>query len=563
MSALRENTQLYDYLTQHYSTTHYRFEKFFGHSFPYKKLDLDSITDLKLDNIENLSGIEDLPNLRSIEVKGLSDLSTLEKCPSLSEIKADLPEDHVNIDSILNLSQKEGIKKCEFYGRGIHSITSDKAKQFGNNSILSYDSLAKMTPEQFSKVQSRFEEIHSLIKPEMSEVEKVETIYRHLLPPDFQYDWNNHQTGSNGYLVNNTMYGPLVEHKGVCSGIAQALEHALRNEGLEAVSCGGWANTQPTAGDSHQWNQVKVDGQWYNLDLTNDYDLKSWRFFMKSDIDRDWTECHYADKEDKYEPTHDCTSTKYDDVYREDPKQRELRELRQQREKIIQQKINTPLSSIDDPEYIEYRTKVNKLLENKPEDEYLRSQFILYKNPEQQDRCYHTIQTAKEGQPPQTLLSQDFEYSDKFKKGMLEPSVIDFSRRNNINTISVTLADQPNRHVQPLKYSNAQPTSAQSSSEVLCNVNLMSENNNMIAINNIDQTFAQQIQYQAPQISPDIFLQQQAQFSQMQMSQAGPVLSLTMGSGTSIGGFINVLLISMIIGLIIGIGIVFGIMILG
>ena len=106
MSALRENTQLYDYLTQHYSTTHYRFEKFFGHSFPYKKLDLDSITDLKLDNIENLSGIEDLPNLRSIEVKGLSDLSTLEKCPSLSEIKADLPEDHVNIDSILNLSQK-------------------------------------------------------------------------------------------------------------------------------------------------------------------------------------------------------------------------------------------------------------------------------------------------------------------------------------------------------------------------------------------------------------------------------------------------------------------------
>lgn len=51
MSALSENTQLYEYLTQHYSTTHYRFERIFGHSFPYKKLDLESITDLKLDAI--------------------------------------------------------------------------------------------------------------------------------------------------------------------------------------------------------------------------------------------------------------------------------------------------------------------------------------------------------------------------------------------------------------------------------------------------------------------------------------------------------------------------------
>lgn len=71
------------------------------------------------------------------------------------------------------------------------------------------------------------------------------------------------------------MYGPLVEGKGVCSGIASALETVLQNAGLDAVACGGWANTKPTAGDAHQWNQVKVDGQWYNLDLTNDYDLKS------------------------------------------------------------------------------------------------------------------------------------------------------------------------------------------------------------------------------------------------------------------------------------------------
>lgn len=548
MSTLSENTQLYEYLTQHYSTTHYRFEKLFGHSFPYKKLELDSITDLKLDGIEDLRGLEELPQLRSVEVKGVSDLSVLERCPSLSKIKADLPEQQVNVDSMMRLSKREGMENCEFYGRGVHSISSEQAMQFGQTSSISYESLAKLSPQQFSQVQGRFEEIHSLIRPEMSEVEKVETIYRHLLPQDFQYDWNNHHTGSNGYLVNSTMYGPLVENKGVCSGISQALEHALRNEGLDAVSCGGWANTKPTAGDSHQWNQVKVDGQWYNLDLTNDYDKKSWRFFMKSDGDRDWAECHYADKEDKYEPTHDCTSTKYDEVYREDPRQREIRELQQQKEQLRQQQINTPLSTIDDPEYVEYRAKVNALLERTPDDEYLRSQFTVYKNQEQQDRCYHTVQTAKEGQEPQTLLSQDFEYSERFKKGMIEPSVVDFSRRSPISSTNVVPTEQPTQQIQhPVQHSNAQPTLIQQAQPTQnCNVNLMSENNNMMSVNNVGQTFAQQIQQQAPQISPDMFMQQQAQMAQ-QITQAGPQLTLTMGGGM-MSGFVNVLLISLIIG---------------
>lgn len=561
MSALSENTQLYKYLNQHYSTTHYRFEKLFGHSFPYKKLDLDSITDLKLDGIEDLRGIEELKQLRSVEVKGISDLSALEKCPSLSKIKADLPEQQVNVDSMLRLSQREGMESCEFYGRGVSSISSEQAMQFGKSSTFSYESISKFTPEQFSKskftseqfskVQSRFEEIHSLIRPEMSEVEKVETIYRHLLPHDFQYDWNVHQKGSNGYLINNTMYGPLVENKGVCFGISSALEHALRNEGLEAVSCGGWANTQPTAGDYHQWNQVKVDGQWYNLDLTNDYDKKSWRFFMKSDTDKDWAEGHYADKKDKYEPVHDCTSIKYDEIYREDPRQREIRELHQQREQLRQQQINTPLSTLHDSEYVEYRQKVNALMEKTPEDEYLRSQFTVYKNQEQQDRCYHTIQTAKEGQEPQTLLSHDFEYSEKFRKGMIEPSVVDFSRRNPISSSTVTSTEQPIQQIkQPTQHSNVQLTPIQQSQQMSnCNVNLMSENNNMMSINNIGQTFAQQIQQQAPQISSDLFMQQQAQMAQMQMEHARPTLSLTMGG---MGGFVNVLVLTGIVGFVCG-----------
>ena len=363
MSALTENIELYNYLLQNYSTTHYKLEKYFGHSFTYKKLDLDNIEELKIKGIHCLSGIEEIKNLKKIEVSDISDLSPLEKCPNLTSVKCYLPDQPIDIESLKRISLLKNIQKAEFYGRGVKSITSEQAKQFGNNTIISYDELAQLTPEQFSKVQSKLFEVQSLITEEMTELEKVETIYRNLLSQDFEYDYGNHSTGSNGYLINNTMYGPLVENKGVCYGIASALETALKNAGLDAVSCGGWANTQPTAGDSHQWNQVKVDGEWYNLDLTNDCDKKEWKYFMKSDTDYDWAKCHYADKKDKYEPTHDCTSTKYDEIYIGNSRDREIRKLGKQQEALLQQKINTQTSEKDNLDYIEYGKNENSNLE--------------------------------------------------------------------------------------------------------------------------------------------------------------------------------------------------------
>ena len=61
-------------------------------------------------------------------------------------------------------------------------------------------------------------------------------------------------------------------------------------------------------------------------------------------------------------------------------------------------------------------------------------------------------------------------------------------------------------------------TPSNSTQQQTSNVNLMSENNNMMQINNIDATYAQQIQQQAPQIAPDVYMQQQAQIAAQQMT---------------------------------------------
>ena len=50
---------------------------------------------------------------------------------------------------------------------------------------------------------------------------------------------------------------------------------------------------------------------------------------MKSDFDYDWNKCHYADKNDKFEPIHNCTSTKYDNIHNGDQIKGELNELKQ------------------------------------------------------------------------------------------------------------------------------------------------------------------------------------------------------------------------------------------
>lgn len=184
-------------------------------------------------------------------------------------------------------------------------------------------------------------------------------------------------------------------------------------------------------------------------------------------------------------------------------------------------------SHINDPEFLNYRQQINSVLDVSPSEEYVSSSFTVYKTQDQQDRCYHTLQSVIEGQGKRTLLEHDFEYTEHFKKGMLEPSVNDFARRTPIS--STKLAPTPNQ------------TPEQITQGTKSNVNLFGENNNMLSVNNIDTPQAIQIQQQAPQINPDIFMQQQAQLQQMQMTSDGPTLSLTMG------GFINVLVLSSLV----------------
>lgn len=93
---------------------------------------------------------------------------------------------------------------------------------------------------------------------------------------------------SQPYVDNITgLYG-LVSRKAICSGYSRILKEVLYYFG---INCKIVISNQGTKDTGHSWNQVFIDGRWYNCDLTNDvyFILNGLNclHFLKSDSDFD------------------------------------------------------------------------------------------------------------------------------------------------------------------------------------------------------------------------------------------------------------------------------------
>jgi hypothetical protein len=64
----------------------------------------------------------------------------------------------------------------------------------------------------------------------------------------------------------STAYGVLVDGKGQCDGYASSFGLLASKIGLECVTVTG----TDSAGNTHAWNKVKSNGNWYNIDCTWD-----------------------------------------------------------------------------------------------------------------------------------------------------------------------------------------------------------------------------------------------------------------------------------------------------
>ena len=78
--------------------------------------------------------------------------------------------------------------------------------------------------------------------------------------------------------LGQSAYSALVHGKTVCAGYARAYQYLLQQLGIPCYYCTGYA------GEDHAWNIVKLDGDYYNVDVTwDDTDPATYDYFNKSD----------------------------------------------------------------------------------------------------------------------------------------------------------------------------------------------------------------------------------------------------------------------------------------
>ena len=80
---------------------------------------------------------------------------------------------------------------------------------------------------------------------------------------------------------NDNPYGALIGGKGICEGYTRTFQLLMDICGIECISVYGNSNNGREYGE-HAWNQVRLDGEWYVVDVTWDDPLSSGTVSAKS-----------------------------------------------------------------------------------------------------------------------------------------------------------------------------------------------------------------------------------------------------------------------------------------
>ena len=136
--------------------------------------------------------------------------------------------------------------------------------------VLDKDSTIEM---QNASIEKACEIIEEIIDSNMTDFEKENAINTYLCENAEYNDEIMDYINSNGTISSNavldfansfTPYGVLVENLGVCESYSEAFLLLCQAAGMDAI-----IETGKLGGVNHEWNRVKIDGDWYIMDVTN------------------------------------------------------------------------------------------------------------------------------------------------------------------------------------------------------------------------------------------------------------------------------------------------------
>jgi hypothetical protein len=125
------------------------------------------------------------------------------------------------------------------------------------------------TKEQEEYVETELERItKSLINIEMSDLEKVSIINNYIINR-YDYDYT---------LKSISVYSGLTTSVAVCQGYSMTAYKMFNYAGIENRIVVGSIKDIP-----HSWNSVKIQGNWYQLDITNNDSIEKDKYFLVGD----------------------------------------------------------------------------------------------------------------------------------------------------------------------------------------------------------------------------------------------------------------------------------------
>lgn len=109
--------------------------------------------------------------------------------------------------------------------------------------------------ERTRRIEAVVQECLSHLKPDASDYTKVKYVYDYVIL-NTEYDRQSED--------NQNICSVFLGRRSVCQGYAKAVQYLLSRLDIPCVLVNG----QVHGGESHAWNLVQVDGEWYYLDAT-------------------------------------------------------------------------------------------------------------------------------------------------------------------------------------------------------------------------------------------------------------------------------------------------------
>lgn len=197
----------------------------------------------------NVSNTQDLKEVIKNNLLKFNNYINLIVPANSSELSIDKIKEHLNTVLMENYTYK-----CYMDHTQITYITvgGETGIRIQLGYIYSPGELAAMNKEVNAKAD---EIIGQIITPSMTDYDKVKAIHDYIV--------NNTTYDSSLQPISFTIYGALIKGRGVCQAYASAFETLLDKVGIE--------NTAVISESmEHVWNLVKLDGDYYHIDVTWD-----------------------------------------------------------------------------------------------------------------------------------------------------------------------------------------------------------------------------------------------------------------------------------------------------